>query len=939
VIDRPFTIHPIEAAVSVAGVPRPVPRSPMADPVHERWAEISPYLDRALEMSAEERAGFVATLRAKDEALAALLTTLLDERNTLSREGFLEEGPLRPPEPSLAGQTIGAYTLVSLLGQGGMGHVWLARRSDGRFEGLVAIKLLNASLVGHAGAERFEREGRILARLAHPHIARLIDAGVWVGAQPYLVLEHVAGEPIDRYCDDRALGIDARLRLVLDVLAAVGHAHANLVVHRDLKPSNVLVAADGSVKLLDFGIAKLLQPEAGTAGGTAVTRDGQGALTPEYAAPEQLTAGDITTATDVYALGVLLYVLLAGRHPAGMGVQSAAELVRAIVETEPFRMSEAAPSNAAGDRAEIARRRATTAKKLAASLRGDLDNIVAKALRKKPAERYASVSGLADDLRRYLDHDPVSARPDSLLYRARKFARRHRAGVALAVLASVGTLAAGGVAVVQMVEARRQRDAALLEAKKARASSELARFVIDEGAEGARPDVIRGRLDRARTLLQGSWIDDPRIRIHLLLELVPRYLELGDVTTREELIREAHAAMTRIDDPALSAALACVEGAVHVDTGRFDDAEREIGQGLRLLASAGPDNGSWPECLLADTYRLIRTGRSRDAVERAQSAVGWLEQRGQRHTTTYSDALHALAASANSAGRFREARSAIRKSIEQRHLLYGEKYGEGELVSMSGEVTILRAGGKVLEARDAMEHIVSEWTRGPGSAPLPDFVMATRGRVAASLEGYDEAIRFFRQSLDEAKVTRRQEAALETRAFLIAALTEAGRIAEAAELLDETDKDPEAAPRPQGQGRVWLRLAEARLLAAKKELGPAAVRVRETVDGLVAKGAAHDPRIREAAALGAEIALRQGDLPEACRWATTALDEATEEAIDPRSSAWIGESLLLRARCQLGEAGPAAARADAEAAALHLEANLGPAHSLSRRAREVAALR
>src|SRR5262249_36759468 len=160
-------------------------------------------------------------------------------------------------------------------------------------------------------------------------------------------------------------------------------------------------------------------------------------------------------------------------------------------------------------------------------------------------------------------------------------------------------------------------------------------------------------------------------------------------------------------------ALACVEGAVHVDTGRFDDAEREIGQGLRLLASAGPDNGSGPECLLGDSYRPIRTGRRPDAREGAQSARGWRERRGQRHSTTYADALHALAASANSAGRFREARSAIRKSIEQRQLLYGAKYGEGELVSMSGEVTILRAGGKVLEARDAMERIVTEWTRGP----------------------------------------------------------------------------------------------------------------------------------------------------------------------------------------------------------------------------------
>jgi tetratricopeptide (TPR) repeat protein len=319
--------------------------------------------------------------------------------------------------------------------------------------------------------------------------------------------------------------------------------------------------------------------------------------------------------------------------------------------------------------------------------------------------------------------------------------------------------------------------------------------------------------------------------------------------------------------------------------------------------------------------------------------VGWLEQRGQRYTTTYADALHALAASGNSAGRFREAREAIRKAIEQRQQLYGEGHGQGELVSMSGEVTILRAGGKVLEARDAMERIVTAWTRGADAVALPDFVLATRGRVAASLESYDDAIRFFRQSLEEAKVTGRQEAALETRAFLIAALADAGHVAEAAAILEATGKDPATARRPEGQGAVWLRLAEARLDTARKELEPAAASVRETVDGLVARGAAHDPRIREAAALGAEIGLRRGDIPEACRWATTALDHATDEAIDPGSSAWVGEALLLRARCQLGTAGPAAARADAEAAVAHLEANLGPDHSLTRRAREIAALR
>src|SRR5262249_45658780 len=213
----------------------------------------------------------------------------------LSREGFLAGGAVPISPATLAGQTVGAYELVSQIGQGGMGNVWLARRSDGRFEGHAAVKLLNASLVGHVGEERFRREGNFLARLTHPHIARLVDAGVSSGGQPYLVLEHVDGEPIDRYCDARRLDVPARLRLFLDVLAAVAHAHTNLIVHRDIKPSNVLVAAGGEVKLLDFGIAKLLEGDAGQAEATDLTREGGRALTPEYAAPEQVTGGVITT--------------------------------------------------------------------------------------------------------------------------------------------------------------------------------------------------------------------------------------------------------------------------------------------------------------------------------------------------------------------------------------------------------------------------------------------------------------------------------------------------------------------------------------------------------------------------------------------------------------------------------------------------------------------
>src|SRR5215472_4425863 len=275
----------------------------------DRWQEISPYLDQALSLPEAERAAWLESFRAEKPELVDVLQELLKEHGALAREHFLERGPMEPAnEVFLPGRTLGPYRLISPIGQGGMGSVWLAERSDGRFERRVAVKFLNFAVAARGGAERFKREGRILGRLADPHIAELIDAGVTANGEPYLVLEHVEGEHIDEYCDRHALSVEARVKLFLDVLGAVAEAHAHLIVHRDIKPSNVLVRNDGQVKLLDFGIAKLLADGATPAPPTLLTADGGGALTPLFATPEQVTGGAVTTATDVYALGVLLYM-------------------------------------------------------------------------------------------------------------------------------------------------------------------------------------------------------------------------------------------------------------------------------------------------------------------------------------------------------------------------------------------------------------------------------------------------------------------------------------------------------------------------------------------------------------------------------------------------------------------------------------------------------
>jgi len=519
----------------------------------QRWQALSPHLDKALEMEGDERAAWLDSLRAEDPRLAAELEALLEERSALSQERFLEgDSPLRPAASSLAGQSFGAYTLVSPIGQGGMGSVWLARRSDGRYEGPAAVKLLSPELVGGGGERRFRREGSLLARLSHPHIARLLDAGLSPIGQPYLVLEYVEGEPIDRHCDRVGLSVEGRLRLFLDVLDAVAHAHVNLVVHRDIKPSNVMVSTAGQVKLLDFGIAKLLEGDGEPGQATALTRDAGRALTPEYAAPEQVTGEPVTTATDVYALGGLLYLLLSGRHPAGAARRSPVELLKAIVETEPQRLSAAvtdARTQTTQTLAESAARRSTTPDHLRRQLRGDLETIVVKAMKKRPQERYASASALAEDVRRFLERRPITARPDTLAYRTARFLRRNARGVTAVSAAAVAL-----VAVVAFYTARlaTERDRARLEARKAEQVSEFLTGLFtsaDPYARETSEPTVRGILDAGAAKVRQQLGGQPELQAEMLTLMGRIYERLGDRERAMPLLQEAVAAARRLFGP------------------------------------------------------------------------------------------------------------------------------------------------------------------------------------------------------------------------------------------------------------------------------------------------------------------------------------------------------------------------------------------------------
>src|SRR5580658_3020259 len=427
---------------------------------HSQYIKLSALLDESLEMEPETRSSWLEQLARSDPQSASLLREMFALQDTPQAERFLETRDLlrRRLEPLIGvqreptGQQFGPYRVLALLGHGGMGSVWLAERADGLFTRQVALKLIHSALNSRVMSERFAREREILASLNHPHIARLLDAGFAEDGQSYLALDYVAGTPLTTYCDEHRLSVHERLELYRQVLSAVQYAHAHLVIHRDLKPANILVTAEGQVQLLDFGIAKLLSE--GEAKETELTQMGGRALTPDYAAPEQIAGAPITTAADVYALGVMLYELLTGERPYKLKRDSRGALEEAILKADPV-----APSRTEFKEATAAAR-ATTAKKLSSTLRGDLDTIAIKALKKLPAERYATANAFGEDIERYLRGDVVLAQPDSVAYRTLKFARRHWVGIAAAGVLLL-TLAAGLAATsYEANAAAAQRDAA-----------------------------------------------------------------------------------------------------------------------------------------------------------------------------------------------------------------------------------------------------------------------------------------------------------------------------------------------------------------------------------------------------------------------------------------------------------------------------------------------
>ena len=624
-------------------------------------------LDDYLQLGPDERRAGLARLQAETPAVHGRLVRLLAASALAEDSHFLASPPVIPGLTTGAvadcrmaavtgGAMVAGYRLLRELGRGGMSVVWLAERADRVVKREVAIKLPLFLLSPSNLGERFARERDVLAALSHPHIARLYDAGVADNGQPYIVQEAVDGEPITEHCNGARLGLAARLGLFQQVLSAVGHAHKHLVVHRDVKPSNVLVDRDGQVKLLDFGIAKLLGSE--PAGQSELTAQDGGALTPRYAAPEQLTRGAISTQTDVYALGLLLYELLCGQPAYGGSAQSLAGLTDAILHHDPVR-----PSRAATDLASAQARGMADPRRLQAALAGDLDTIVLKALRKRPADRYSSVERFADDLQRHLSRLPISARPADFSYLLKLFVQRHRTAVMAAGLAGGLAVAFASLAVQQHLQSRLQAARAL--AVSGFLSDMLSDAEADDthaGHEVTGKEMVDAAVSRARQAFKGR----DQLQGELLGELGRMYYRLGEGGKSLQVLGEARGLLESsapADDPALNKVRAHLAA-------QWLNADRPAQAEALALQARAACGGSDPECAKARAYAnhalaLLENqrGHAEAALSHARATLLEMARGFGPNDSNVQDALESLAMAARNAGHLEEAHQVLARAL------------------------------------------------------------------------------------------------------------------------------------------------------------------------------------------------------------------------------------------------------------------------------------
>jgi serine/threonine-protein kinase len=751
---------------------------------------LSSLLDEALDLDPPARAEWLDSITSTSPELAPALRKLLaatdETADVLARLPalaplqHLRKTLLRQESSASAGEEVGPYRLERQLGRGGMADVWLAERIDGTIARKVALKLPRQGLGRHHLAARFARERDILARLEHPNIARLYDAGVSSDGVPYLAMEYVDGKPITEHCDALRLEIPARLRLFAQVLEAVQYAHANLVIHRDLKPSNILVTADGQARLLDFGIAKLLTDE-DAASETLLTQLSGRALTPGYASPEQVLGRPLTTATDVYSLGVVLYEIVAGHRPYKVKGTSAAQLEEAIVKVDPTRPS-------TGIDPAAAEARGTNARRLGRVLAGDLDTIVLKALAKAPKDRYTTIAEFADDLQRYSTGQPVRARPESFAYRARKFVARN----ALAVVAVAAVLAAliigATVALWQAREARRQAASAAAVKDFLITLFEANSLEQEDGAR--RRQLTAGQLlEEGAVRVAGAFSDQPELKLELE-DVVGRLMHDLALTDQALKLRSDRlAGLTQRAAPAADRARALSDLAdTLAQKGDIAGAQKQLEAAIALMETqSGRANAVLRWSLVSSLGYMGMDGPNRAGAEaQLTQAVDGLRALPPL-STEYAEALLRLAEANSAANRteqsvpmFNEALDLLARTLGPRSVRLARFRYQAANAFMSQR----RVPEAETQLRAALQTLLD--TAGP-SHPTTAIVQMNLGRFL-SIQGRSVEARPLLQSAATTLQSRTDvdpQMASDVLTFLGESLLDDGRVAEAGVPLEQ----------------------------------------------------------------------------------------------------------------------------------------------------------
>ena len=899
----------------------------------EQWLEIRPHLDHALSLSGKERAEWLAGFRAQRSEMADLVAELLEEHDAVSQEHFLEHQPQPPTDHSSPGETVGPYKLISRIGEGGMGNVWLAERADGRFERRVAVKFVHFALPSQGAAERFKREGRILGQLRHAHIAELIDAGLTPKGEPYLVLEYVEGQPIDQYCDQHNLGVDARIKLFLDVLGAVAQAHANLVVHRDIKPSNVLVSREGEVKLLDFGIAKLLSGDASPAEATMLTLEGGGAMTPLFAAPEQVTAGPITTATDVYTLGTVLFLLLTGRHPAGPGPHSPADLVKSITEMDAPLASQAVALATHSDLPEM---RDVTPEKLRHQLRGDLDTILAKALKKSPGERYGSVTAFADDLLRFLRHEPITARPDTIGYRAAKFARRNRTAVTLTTISLAAVLAGLAGTLIQARTARRQRDFAFQQIARSEAVSDLENFVLRDAPSG-RKFSVEELLDRAAEIVQRTQGSEAN-RVDLLVSIGRQYSSQDKQAKALRVLEQAYQLSRGLNDHSARANASCSFGREMAREGELARAESLFEEGMLELPREPQYVLDRASCLQRGREIAGDSGDLKTEIARAQEALELLRQSQFHSEMAEASAFRELAEAYRDAGQFQKAIPAFEEASTQLTQL-GRDNTENAGTLYNNLALALLQVGRPLEAEKLFRRAIKISQGDSTNATVSQMLLLNYARPLRELQRLDEAADYAGRANQKAQKEGDEVVINQSLLELARIYREQGNFTRAAEALEKVE------PRlrrvlPAGHYAFAALESEQSLLAGavgdqtkSLELADEAVAIDDRSVKAGGQGAGFMPiLLSRRSALELEAGKPEAAAADALR--AISLSEAVTES--GMFSCYSGRAYLAMGRALQAQGKLDDAHTAFRSAALHLEKTLGPEHPEARAARRLA---